>query len=469
MLKLEELGHLIDELAVQLVMRQPDSPVHGLAEVWVPKLAGVIETARASGAIEAAESAGSLIALLTAIQTPESDGLSEQLQAGLAQLERAVREIGAPRTAAENQLSIAQDPELLSDFILESGEHLANIETQVLMLERDPIDAEALNSVFRGFHTIKGLAGFLELWDVQKVAHEIESVLDRARNGELILTPPAIDAILASADYLRRWLRHLESPLPGGPPTDGKEALLVRVRGLCSAPAEAGTGVLETPPETKPVPPPEERPEVAEPVPGQEQVEGRRGSAGAVKVDTAKLDLLVEMAGEMVIAESLVRQDPELPALRSQRLQRNMAQLTRITQELQKTAMAMRLVPVGPLFRRMARLVRDLSRQFGKRVEMVTLGDEIELDRTIVEELADPLMHMVRNALDHGLETPAERRAAGKKEGGTVTLTAQHRGGQVLIEIADDGRGLNREKIAAKAVERKLIASTEGQPPPLPT
>ncbi|MGP8245265.1 MAG: chemotaxis protein CheA, partial [Bryobacteraceae bacterium] len=121
-----------------------------------------------------------------------------------------------------------------------------------------------------------------------------------------------------------------------------------------------------------------------------------------------------------------------------------------------------RLVPVGPLFRRMARLVRDLSRQFGKHVEMVTAGDEIELDRTIVEELADPLMHMVRNALDHGLETPRERREAGKKETGRVTLTAQHRGGQVLIEIADDGRGLDRERIAAKAIERKLIATAEG-------
>ena len=182
-------------------MRQPETPVRALAGDWVPRLTGVVEAARAQGAIEAAESAGSLIALLTATETPESDGVSEQLQAGLAQLERAIREAGAPKTA-ESPLSIAQDPELLSDFILESGEHLANIETQVLMLERDPCDAEALNAVFRGFHTIKGLAGFLELWNVQKVAHETETVLDRARNGELTLTPPAIDAILLSDDYM---------------------------------------------------------------------------------------------------------------------------------------------------------------------------------------------------------------------------------------------------------------------------
>jgi two-component system chemotaxis sensor kinase CheA len=452
---------MIDDLAVQLVMRPPESPVRALADAWVPRLTGLVESARAEGAVEAAESAGSLIALLTATQPPETVVLSEQLQAGLTELQRALQQAGTPK--ASNQATpIAQDPELLADFILESGEHLAQIENRVLLLERDPRDAEALNGVFRGFHTIKGLAGFLELAHVQTVAHETETVLDRARNGELTLTAPAIDAILASADYLRRWLRHLEKPESKAPPVDGEEALLLQIRGICAA-SQASAPVDPQPIDSRePAAPAAERTEPIETASGGEPAEGRRGSVGAVKVDTAKLDLLVDMAGEMVIAESLVRHDPELPTLRSARLQRNMAQLTRITQELQKTAMAMRLVPVGPLFRRMARLVRDLSRQFGKKVEMVTAGDEIELDRTIVEELADPLMHMVRNALDHGLETPPERRAAGKKETCRLTLTAQHRGGQVLIEIVDDGRGLDRERIAAKAIERKLIASAEG-------
>jgi two-component system chemotaxis sensor kinase CheA len=135
--------------------------------------------------------------------------------------------------------------------------------------------------------------------------------------------------------------------------------------------------------------------------------------------------------------------------------------LTRITAELQKTAMAMRLVPVGPLFRRMARLVRDLSRQFGKQVQMETQGEEIELDRNIVEELADPLMHMVRNALDHGIETPAERTAAGKPPGARLLLRAQHRAGQVVIEIADDGRGLDRSRILDKARQRGLVSPAD--------
>src|SRR5581483_4527307 len=182
----------------------------------------------------------------------------------------------------------------------------------------------------------------------------------------------------------------------------------------------------------------------------------------AVKVDTAKLDYLVDMAGEMVIAESLVRHDQEIAGRMSPLLQRKVAHLTRITAELQKTAMAMRLVPIGPLFRRMARLVRDLARQFGKQVEMQTEGDEIELDRTIIEELADPLMHMVRNSLDHGIETPQQREERGKPATARLVLRAHHQGGQVVIEITDDGRGLDRDRIQAKALERGLISSKEG-------
>ncbi|MBZ5586315.1 MAG: chemotaxis protein CheA, partial [Acidobacteriia bacterium] len=267
------------------------------------------------------------------------------------------------------------------------------------------------------------------------------------------------------ADHLRRWLAHVEAGLGGdaaeAPVRD--EALLARIRGLCEAADSPGPAA-----------------EAAAPAPGLARMADAVESAGepqaeaaaarpespkaetmAVRVHTAKLDYLVDMAGEMVIAQSLVRHDPDLAALKSPRLQRNVAQLSRITAELQKTAMAMRLVPIGPLFRRMARLVRDLSRQFGKRVVMETQGDEIELDRNIVEELADPLMHMVRNALDHGIETPAERERQGKDPAARLVLRGSHHAGQVVIEIADDGRGLDREKILSKAIQKGLTASGE--------
>jgi two-component system chemotaxis sensor kinase CheA len=268
------------------------------------------------------------------------------------------------------------------------------------------------------------------------------------------------------------------------PPCD--EALLARITRLSAEPGVSPTGVAETAElvtlatavSVRPEEPIARPPALNFPVTGANgektiepmadpsavaaPVTSRRQESMAVKVDTAKLDYLVDMAGEMVIAESLVRHDQELAALKNPLLHRKIAHLTRITAELQKTAMAMRLVPIGPLFRRMARLVRDLSRQFGKQVEMETQGDEIELDRTIVEELADPLMHMVRNSLDHGIGTPAERRAGGKPATARLLLKANHQAGQVVIEITDDGRGLNRAKILEKALQKGLIASEDG-------
>jgi two-component system chemotaxis sensor kinase CheA len=312
---------------------------------------------------------------------------------------------------------------------------------------------------------------------MQKLAHEVETVLDLARNSQLKITRAAIDVMLEGADHLRRWLTYLEAHLhnqPSQPPAEDT-ALLARIRALVSgenASGDAASGEMaamaaaveaattaSANQETAQAP---DKPEAETAIGSQAGNANRRNEAMVVKVDTAKLDYLVDMAGEMVIAESLVRHDPELAALKSPKLQRKIGQLTRITGELQRTAMAMRLVPIGPLFRRMARLVRDLSRQFGKPVTMETIGDDIELDRTIVEGLADPLMHMVRNALDHGIEAPEERQRSGKCSPARLLLKAQHQAGQVVIEITDDGRGLDAQKIKAKALEKGLISSAEG-------
>jgi len=427
----------------------------------MPALESIRDRAARDGTSKVAAAATVLIESLHSEQAAASGvAMAEALQSGIARLQQ-ILEGAAPEAAPGPSPSLAQDPELMGDFVLESREHLATIESQLLTLEGDPRAPEALNAVFRGFHTIKGLAGFLELWDVQKLAHETETVLDRARSSPWTLTPEAFDAILESADYLRLWLTHLEAALQGRPskPPLPNEPLILRIRALTGDPSQSNPsqpvqGAVElaqmaaamdaaTTAETA-------APAAVEPaLPKKETL--------AVKVDTAKLDYLADMAGEMVIAESLVRHDPDLSTVKSQALQRKLAQMTRITAELQKTAMAMRLVPIGPLFRRMSRMVRDLSRQFGKQVQMETGGNEIELDRTIVEELADPLMHMVRNAMDHGIETPAERVASSKNSTARLLLKAQHQAGQVVIEISDDGRGLDAAKIKARAVQKGLI------------
>jgi two-component system chemotaxis sensor kinase CheA len=184
-------------------------------------------------------------------------------------------------------------------------------------------------------------------------------------------------------------------------------------------------------------------------------------TGSSLRVDAGKLDYMMDMVGELVIAQSLITHDPQIGALESGLLQRNLQQLGRITAEVQRVAMSMRMTPVSTLFGRMNRLVRDLTRKNGKKVRLELAGEETELDKTIIEQIADPMMHMVRNSLDHGLEGPEERLANGKSPEGTLALSASHQAGHILIEIADDGRGLNTEKILAKARERGLVS--EGQ------
>lgn len=454
----EDLRRKIDDLALRVVMEEPAA-----AGQWA-------EEAEQIRRMALQENAGPVAAAAAGVLEAVRGGSADQaLQQSLVRLQNAVENRQAPAAFPDP----SGDPELLADFVLETREHLADIEAQTLALERDPSDSEALHAAFRGFHSIKGLAGFLELGVVQEMAHEVEAVLDRARDGQLTITPGTIDVILQAADHLQHWAIHVEKrtaqQASAAPVRDA--ALLARIRSLYEADATSAEGAglaalgsavaaaSAAEPATAPPPPAGPASEAAAvPVPAAPAAEAK----GAIKVETSKLDSIVEMAGELVIAESLLRHDSDLAALRSPVLQGKVALLARITTELQKTAMAMRLVPVGPLFRRMARLVRDLARQFGKQVEMELVGSDIELDRTIVEEIADPLMHMIRNALDHGIEAPGDRERAGKPAMAAVRLKAQHQAGQVLVEITDDGRGLDREKILRKAMESGLIASGEG-------
>jgi two-component system chemotaxis sensor kinase CheA len=178
-----------------------------------------------------------------------------------------------------------------------------------------------------------------------------------------------------------------------------------------------------------------------------------------VKVDTAKLDSLLDLVGEMVIAQSLVAQNvSELTAAGNQ-FSRNIAQLGRITRELQRVGMSLRMVPIRGVFQKMARVARDISAKHGKKVQFITSGEDTELDRGVVEELSDPLLHMIRNSMDHGIESPEKRAAVGKPSEGKLQLRAYHQGGNIVVEIEDDGAGLNRDRILAKAVERGLVAS----------
>jgi two-component system chemotaxis sensor kinase CheA len=462
----QELRRRVDDFATRCIVgerRPAPEMLRDLSAAW----AAASEQAEAFKMVDAAKIAGALAGAVSGAAADCSADLlhlNETLSAGLADFERALgvqpeNPNAPPPPSGFAANPIARDPELLNDIILESAEHLASVENELMNIERDPANEEALHSVFRSFHTIKGLAGFLELAEIQEVAHHVESLLDEARNGKLRITPDVADVILEGKDYLERAFQQLSGVLHGEAleAFAGRAELLARIR-------NAATSVPSPPPKPQPAvvrepaaaAPPDEA-VARETEPNATAAPGGRAESRTVKVDTAKLDYLVDMIGELVITESQVHHDPALGSVESPRLQRNLAQLARTTAELQKTGMAMRMVPVGTLFRRMIRLVRDLSRKAGKQAEVEIAGEETELDRTIVEELSDPLVHMLRNSMDHGIETPGERAACGKDPAGRVRMRASHQAGHILIEISDDGRGIDRQKVLARARQRGLV------------
>jgi two-component system chemotaxis sensor kinase CheA len=360
--------------------------------------------------------------------------------------------------------SLAEDEDLIREFITESTEHLANIEGQTLILERNAGDAEAketLNAVFRAFHTIKGLAGFLEFTAIQSLAHEVETLLDLARNGDLLVTPGLIDVVLESTDAVRQELANVEAHLAGRAALVSQvdEALLKRIRHS----AQGKTEVEQIPTEGAPdqslsavkSETSVQQQEAASP--SEPRARTSAETAATLRIDTNNLDQLMDMVGEMVIAQTLIGHSPALTAVTDSRFLSDLSQLARITADVQRIATGMRMVPIGTQFQKTARVIRDLSRRAGKQIAFETSGEETEVDKTVAEEISDPLLHMVRNSIDHGIETPAERAAMGKDPTAHIRLSACHESGHIVISISDDGRGLNRDKILAKAVERGLV------------
>ncbi len=418
---------------------------------------------------------------------PQDDAARQRFETALDALNKAVADIPVPLPVAPSASNnvLSQDPELVGDFLLEAREHLQNVEAGLLVIEKDPAHRETLHSVFRSFHTIKGLAGFLEFDAIQQVSHEVETILDLARNGEMVMTGSLIDLTLEGSDFVSRETSRIEAELrgeilPAQPHADLVRRLKLAAQGQAEiptppAPLEIPPQASDSTPEFLEPPPampaiPQNTPNAHQTPPSAEVAAAAQSSASpasakrnaaaethAIRVDTSKLDYLLDMVGEMVIAESMVRLDPELASMKNARLQRNLTQLRRVTEEVQKVAMATRMVPVGSLFQRVNRLVRDTCRKAGKLAEVEFFGEDTQLDKTIIEELTDPIMHMVRNSIDHGIETPEQRKETAKNPSGTIQLKAYRQADHIQIEIVDDGRGLNKEKILAKAVERGLV------------
>ncbi len=410
-----------------------------------------------------------------------------------------IREPVSPTGRATAGESYASEPlmldlserEHLEGFLEEATEHMDAIEAGLLEVEAEPGNTAKINELFRPFHTIKGIAGFLNLRDINRLTHEIETILDLGRKNEVRITAGTVDLILAGVDVLKMQLsairQYLAEPTGGPCPQPAVGTIIGRLRQAAQgdgpapnaeerprlgeilvAEGVAARSDVETALDiqAREPPPPRRLGEILvdEGVTTPKAVEGAllRQSAGtpvtdpSIRVDTRKLDILVDAVGELVIAQSMVSLAEAV--LGDEKLHRNVSQVTKIVRDVQETAMAMRMVPIGHTFQKMRRVVRDVGRKAGKLVELTINGEETELDKNVIQQMSDPLVHLVRNAVDHGIEAPSERRAAGKPETGQVALNAFHQGDSIVIEIRDDGRGLDRDKLRAKGTERGLVS-----------
>ena len=410
------------------------------------------------------------------------------------------------------------DSELRQDFLVEAGELLQRLGEQLVGLEAAPDDGELLNAVFRAFHTVKGGAGFLALEPMVLLCHHAEDLLNEARNGKVVLGAIHMDALLEALDLLNDMMAAvgagaplgmppaalLESLLPGtrpapvvvpvaapAPSADGGaiddsefEALLDSMYGsaapgtvtpaaLPAAPATSATidddefealldalhGKAEQPAAAATVAPAAVAETAAAKPAAAAATHHAAPAENTVRVDTARLDVLVNHAGELVLVRNRLL---SLAARNgSEALVAAANELDRVTDELQTAVMGMRMQPVGRLFQRFPRIVRDLARQLGKEVELVLEGEGTDLDRSLVEALADPLIHLLRNALDHGVEMPDERELAGKPRKGRVCLSASQRGERIVIAVHDDGRGMDPDILRRKAVEKGVVDAVQ--------
>lgn len=341
--------------------------------------------------------------------------------------------------------------DLIAEFLTETNESLGELDLALVRLERTPDDAATLGLIFRLVHTIKGTCGFLGLARLEAVAHAAENVLGRVRDGELAATPDIIGVVLAALDRIKLIVGGLAAAgtEPVGDDLPLIEALRAAETGAaCAAPpaAAAGRGAGEAAQaEVAPLPEAVAAPEAAGPQ--------------TIRVTVDVLEELMTLVGELVLTRNQLLQIGR--AAGTSEFTTPLQRLSHITTSLQEGVMKTRMQPIGNAWNKLPRLVRDLSHETGKKIELEMRGQETELDRQVLELMRDPLTHMVRNSADHGLEAPEVRRAAGKPETGRIRLNAYHEGGHIIVQVEDDGRGLDAEKIRAKVLAKGL--ATEGE------
>ena len=368
--------------------------------------------------------------------------------------------------------------EVIQEFLVESYESLEEVERDLVELEEQS-SAELISRIFRNIHTIKGTCGFLGYGRLEGVAHAGENLLSKLREGELVPTEPITSALLATVDAIRTMLELIEqTEADGDEPYEGLRQTLhvlaagapeeaappapaIRVEGrapMLSAPPPRSTEPADVAPEAAPEPTPAPAVEVLTRSRDGAEAEGEHRTTVAdtsIRVHVELLDTLMNLVGELVLVRNQILQHQE--ALEDSGVSAAAQRLNLVTSELQEGVMRTRMQPIGQVWSKFPRIVRDLAHQLGKECRLEMEGKETELDKTILEAIKDPLTHLVRNSVDHGIESAEAREARGKNPEGTLTLRAYHEGGQVNIEISDDGSGVNLERVAQKALEHGLV------------
>jgi two-component system, chemotaxis family, sensor kinase CheA len=336
---------------------------------------------------------------------------------------------------------------ILKSFLVEAGEGLSQMEGAILELESNPANAEIIQTIFRVVHSIKGNAGILDLSSLHAFSHSLENLLDKIRGRELSVNAEIVNILLQSVDVLR------EATAAAGKGRDetgsGASAVLARI----SDSLEESSGPEKTINEDY------EPARVRQTVPetSSADIYGK-----TLRVDVSKLDRLLDITGEIAIARGRMNKLLENPALADlDNLRETSSLADSLFAEFQETVLKARMVSLGPLFRQHLRTVRDVARSQGKLARLQIEGEEIEVDTSVIEHLRDPLLHMLRNAIDHGIESPAVRRQKGKPASGTVTVRAAYQSASIVIEVSDDGAGLDRERICEVARKRGLASEPE--------
>ncbi len=343
--------------------------------------------------------------------------------------------------------------EILDTFLIESNEILETLGQNLIEIEKRPNDTELLNAIFRASHTLKGTASFLGFTQMSEFSHRLEDLLNKLRKGELTVTKGTIDVMLEAYNVLKVLLSRIQAR---NAESIDLNVILAKLDGCIH-------GALSEP--TKAAAAPAEQASPLEET--KSQMQQQKLSETTIRVDVARLDNLMNLVGELVLARNRLSQAAQMftveqnIATMTRELQETSAAIDFATTELQMAVMKTRMVPIAKVFDKLPRLVRELSRETGKEVELQIYGKDTELDKSIIDELYDPLVHIIRNSIDHGIESLENRKAAGKSEKGIIVVNAEHEGNHIIISVEDDGKGMDPEVLKTKAVEKGILTVSE--------